>query len=80
MALSDQDKREIKEIVESCLCSHYEAYGMTAHNHSQDHEFISNWRTSTNTVKRAGIWAAVGIVVSGAIGFFIAGIKNVSGG
>jgi hypothetical protein len=80
MALSQDDKREIKEMFHDCLCEHYDQYGMTSNAHSADHAFIHDWRNSTNTVKKAGLIAAVTVVLSGTLGLLWLGFKQTIGG
>jgi len=41
-----------------------------------DLRFLSNWRESTQAVKRKALLTAVGVVVSGAIGLFWLSIRG----
>jgi hypothetical protein len=80
MALSQDDKREIKEMFHDCLCEHYKAYGLDSAQHSKDHAFIRDWRDSTSTLKRAGIWVSITVVFTGLLGLLWVGIKQSMGG
>ena len=69
MALSEDDKREIREEVRQGLKDHFREYqGMEIREHAADHEFLCSLRKSVGTVRKVSLATATGIIVSAVLG------------
>ena len=76
MAITPEDRREIKELFAECLVEHMQQHGLDPAQHSKDHAFMCELRTSTETLRRAGIWTAVTVVGGAICGALWIGIKH----
>lgn len=73
------DEREIRKIVSETVQETLTRIGIEADNPleaQKDQAFVRNLRTSTETVKRQGIIAAVGILMAGVLGAVWMAIKG----
>ena len=68
MALSEEDRREIREEIKSCFRQELHEQGMDLHSHARDHEFISAMRGGTCTIRKASIWTLTAVLLGGFLG------------
>lgn len=73
------DEREVRRIVSEAVQETLTRIGIEADNPleaQKDQAFVRNLRTSTETVKRQGIIAAVGIITAGFLGAIWMSLKG----
>lgn len=68
MALSEDDKREIREELWSGLKEFYAEQDLTIARHSKDHQFVHNLQKSACTIRKASLWAMTTTAIAAFLG------------
>lgn len=69
MALSENDKIEIKEVVREGLREFFEEQGLTVAQHTNDHRFVYDLQKGVSTVRKASLWTVTTMAVAALLGF-----------
>lgn len=76
MALSADDKREIKEEIREGLKEFFSEQGMTIAHHTDDHRFVFGLRKSMGTIRKASWWTLTTTGIIALIGLIWGAITN----
>jgi hypothetical protein len=79
-------REEIEEVVEQTIERTFLRFGIDLSTPDKvvqfqdDLRYVREWRTSMAAVRRAGLTAAIGTIVTGAIAAFVLGIRHMMNG
>ena len=71
MALSNDDKREIREEIRGGLRSFFEELGISPAELAQNLQFIGELRGSIKQIRWATLWTITSLVITGVVGVVV---------
>lgn len=76
MALSEDDRREVREEIWKGFTLFFQEHGVNPSDFAADHHFVTTWRDSTKTVRRASWWTITTLFITGLAGLIWAALSE----
>ena len=62
--LSENDKREVKEVIRQCFSELLSEQGLSTAKHAAQHTYIENLQETSHIIKRASWWTLVSTLIA----------------
>ena len=71
LMLSEDDKREVKEVIRECFSELLSEQGLSIARHADDHRYIRGLQGTSNTIKKASWWTVISTLIAALLWAFI---------
>ena len=62
--LSEDDKREVKEVIRQCFSELLSEQGLSIASHADDHRYLRWLQGTSSVIKKASVWTFVSTLIA----------------